>query len=172
MKTQTLYLMVSISLFPTYVMSNEGKVYFNGALSTDSCSISTSDSNQTINLGSVPTAIFHAAGDKSAAVAFTVNMTNCPESLSSVQLKFDGKSDQNNTDLLSLESDSSAAFVGIGIEEADGTLLPVHMASKPVDIDKNSHSVQMFYQARYVATSERVSPGDANGVSQFSVNYN
>lgn len=172
MKLLNVFFITSIGFVSSNAFCGEGMVYFQGSLSSDSCSINTSDANQEVNLGSVASATFHSAGDKSEAISFSINMTNCPETMSSTQMKFDGKSDQNNTDLLAIDSESSAQFVGIGIEESDGTLLPLHMASKTTDIDKNSHSVQMVYQARYIATSEAVSPGVANGVSQFSVNYN
>lgn len=171
MKLTTVIPFVFFALIP-HAWCGDGKVIFTGALASDACIISTNDTNQTVNLGSVPTASFHAAGDKSSPSGFTIGMSNCPESMVSVIAKFDGMPDKDNSDLLALDSDSTAKYIAVGIEETNNTLIPLHTPSQSVAIDKTSHSTEMAFQARYIATSAMVSPGPANAVSQFSINYN
>jgi len=153
-------------------LAAEGKVHFSGNITAESCTINSSDINQTVELGTVTSALFDAAGDKSNAVDFSINMTGCPATVASVQTKFDGVPDPDNTDLLALDSASTASAVGIGLEETDGTPIPLHTASREVTVESDTHAATLTYQARYVATAAQVSPGTANGVTQFSLNYN
>ena len=153
-------------------MAGEGLVQFLGALTDTSCAVAGEDYNQIVALGEIPAAVFNAAGDKSSPVTFYIHLTDCPTTVSGIQTKFDGKSDSDNTDLLALDSGSDATGLGIGIEEADGTPVPLHTASKNVVVDNNTHAVTLQYQARYVATVASVGSGTANSVSQFSLNYN
>ena len=153
------------------VLAGDGSVHFTGAVTEDTCTVGTEINSQPVELGNIPSALFNAAGDKSSAVDFTIELSNCPASVLQVLTKFDGVSNPSNTALLSLDSGATATGVGIEIAEEDETPIPLHTASKPYTVDATTHNASLPYVARYVATDAIVGAGTANGTSQFTLNY-
>lgn len=167
----TLLLAGLLSAGAMQTFAADGTVHFAGELTDDACTVSTATNDQTVVLGNIPSAIFGAAGDKSTAVDFSIDLSNCPASVLEVLTKFDGVSDAANTSLLSLDTGATATGVGIEIAEQDGTPIPLHTASKTYAVDATAHTVTLPYVARYVATTATVGAGTANGTSQFTLNY-
>lgn len=153
----------------------DGTIHFTGAIIADACTVDADSQDMTVNLGSVSSTAFGAAGDKASPTRFTINLGSCPTTLTSASVKFDGVADSANNDLLQLDASADptddASGVGIEISDNTGTAIPLFTASKEYPIDATTNSASMDFTARYVATAATVNAGAANATSQFTVNY-
>lgn len=147
----------------------DGTVHFNGNIVSDACTVDASAQNLSVDMGSVAATAFSAAGDKASPSKFSINVTECPDSVKQVAVKFDGTSDTANTDLLKLDSDQTATGVAIEIADNNGTAIPLHTESPAYQVADGSASLD--FMGRYVATSATVEAGTANASSQFTINY-
>ncbi|MEL4013638.1 fimbrial protein [Dryocola clanedunensis] len=148
----------------------DGTINFNGVILDQTCTVSPNTQTQTVSLGQIANTSFGGtAGAKSSPTAFQINLSSCPAGLASAAVKFDGTSDTNNSNLLQVTQGTGAATgVGIEISDANG-VIPLHTAS--ADYPLANGSAQLQFIARYVSTSATVGNGQANGVSQFTLNY-
>ncbi|WP_052284940.1 fimbrial protein [Kluyvera genomosp. 1] len=148
-----------------------GTVKFEGKILDAGCKVDVTTSNQTVKLGEWPKDQFTAADQTTAATAFTIKLTACPEEVTSAHVQFSGNEDATNPALLAVTG--GATGVGINIMTADDTQLPINgtndyrytLAATPAE---NS----LAFSAQYQSTAASVGAGDANGTADFIVNYN
>lgn len=125
---------LSLIAAPLLMINNalaaDGTINFTGTITDSACTVDTASASQTVSLGTVSSSAFSAAGDTASPTKFTINLSNCPTTVSSASVKFDGSINTTNNNLLALSSDSTAAGVGIGIYESDSsTQIPMSTAS-------------------------------------------
>ncbi len=107
---------------------------------------------------------------RAAPTGFTINVSECPETVTGANVKFDGTSDNNDRSLLALDSGSGIATgVGIQIADKNGTAIPLHTASTDYALAKGANALD--FVARYVSTGPAVTTGTANGTSEFTIIY-
>jgi len=150
----------------------DGTINFTGTITDTACTVDTASANQTVNLGTVARTGFSAVGSTSAATKFTIGLSACPSSITAARVKFDGRANSTNSNLLALNSDQTATNVAIGIYEQDGsTLIPLasQSASKTVS---STASNTLTYVAKYYAVATPVGAGTANSTASFSIVYN
>lgn len=148
----------------------DGTVKFTGNIIADACTVDTASKDMTVVLGDVATTAFSAAGDKASPTKFTLNLTDCPTTVTQVSVKFDGTSDTVNSSLLKLDSGMTATNVGIEIADNNGTTIPLHTASPEYAVATDG-TAALDFVGRYVSTAASVGAGTANGTSQFTLNY-
>ncbi|MDX6977346.1 fimbrial protein [Citrobacter portucalensis] len=149
----------------------DGTINFTGSITDQACTVDTGSQNPNVNLGNVAqTALNGAAGMKAAPTRFTLSLSDCPDTVTGANVKFDGTSDSVNQNLLALDSGTGVA-TGVGIEIADknGTVIPLHTSSADYPLAAGSNTLD--FVARYVSTGTAVTTGPANGTSQFTINY-
>ena len=112
-------------------MAADGTIHFTGSITDQTCKIDTGSQNLPVNLGNVAqTALNGAKGMRAAPTQFTINVSECPETVTGANVKFDGTSDNNDQSLLALDSGTGIATgVGIQIADKNGTAIPLHSAS-------------------------------------------
>lgn len=173
MKKQILAMMIGGALLSGFAgMANaaDGTINFNGSLTADACTVDAGSADQTVDLGKVAVTAFSAgAGTKASPTKFSLNLTDCPATVTSAQVKFDGTSDEINPNLLALDSGSDATGVGIEIADKSGTAIPVHQASSDYPLVAGDNTID--FVARYVSTAANVTAGTANATSEFTLNY-
>lgn len=153
--------------------AKDGTINFTGNILDEACIVETESASQTVNLGNVSVNAFGAAGDTAAPTAFSINLKDCPASVTKAAVKFDGSRDAQNTNLLKLSATSTATGVGIGIYESDSTTsIPLQMASVQQSIDSANPVNTLNFVAKYVSTAGTVTAGSANGVTDFTIVYN
>ena len=148
----------------------DGTVKFTGNITADACTASAESQDLSVSLGTVSATSFSAAGDKSSPTKFTINLSDCPSSITAVSVKFDGISDTTSSNLLKLDSGSTATGVGVEISDVTGTPLPLHTASSPYAIAQDG-TAALDFVGRYVSTTSSVGAGTADATAQFSINY-
>lgn len=151
--------------------AENGTIRFTGNIIDTACEVSTESQNQTVNLGDVGTNAFPAAGSTAAPARFTITLNNCPSSVSSASVRFDGTGDASNSQILALDSGQTAKNVGVAIYEQNSTtLIPIGSDSQDVTLSSEG-SNELTYIAKYYATAVPVEAGTANSMTTFSIIY-
>lgn len=152
-------------------MAADGTIHFTGSITDQTCKIDTGSQNLPVNLGNVAqTALNGAKGMRAAPTQFTINMSECPETVTGANVKFDGTSDNNDQSLLALDSGTGIATgVGIQIADKNGAVIPLHSASSDYTLAEGANALD--FVARYVSTGPAVTTGTANGTSEFTIIY-
>ncbi|EFE10418.1 fimbrial protein [Citrobacter youngae] len=149
----------------------DGQIKFTGSLTADACKVDTTSADQTVSMGKVAISAFtDGQGTKASPTKFSLKLTDCPDTVTSAVVKFDGNADASNTDLLALDSDSDAAGVGIEIADNTGAAIPIHQASTAYPLAVGDNTLE--FVARYVSDTATVTAGAANATSDFTINYN
>lgn len=150
----------------------DGTINFTGTITDATCTVNTASKNQTVNLGNVNSSVFSASGDVAAATAFTIGLSNCPVTVSTARVSFDGTAHTGNGNILALTSGVGVATnVGVALYEQDGiTLIPLYSLSAPTLIPTGG-AVTLRFVAKYMATALSVTAGTANAVTNFTITY-
>ncbi|WP_312414907.1 fimbrial protein [Pseudescherichia sp.] len=149
----------------------DGQIKFTGSLTADACKIDPTSADQSVVMGNVAvSALDKGIGTKAAPTKFSIALTDCPATVTAAVVKFDGLSDSVNTDLLALDSDSTASGVGIEIADSLGAVIPVHEPSPSYALAEGSNTLDFI--ARYVSSAAKPTAGIANATSQFTLIYN
>ncbi|OTA17302.1 putative fimbrial subunit protein [Xenorhabdus vietnamensis] len=163
------------SVFAATANAGDGTVRFEGEVIQNACKVHGDSADQTVNMGVISADAFKQVNDTAAPTAFRIKLTDCPADMKekNVSIKFDGPSDSNNRDLLSLTKvDNAATGIAIGIYEADTQArVPVAGASGVNSLHLGIDQ-ELKFIAKYVATKPKVGPGSANAVTNFTVVYN
>lgn len=156
-------------------MAADGQMNFTGEIIDSACIVVNTPSNPLdVGLGSVLKTSFTAAGDKSSATKFTLQLKDCPDTVKTAQVKFDGTSVTGDSTLLALTQESGVA-TGVGIQLSDdaNAVLPLYTASKAYTLQSGAGVTNnLDFLARYVSTVASVTAGPANSVASFTINYN
>lgn len=166
--------------FATSAMAQDGQINFTGKIIEAGCKINGSiTSSQEVKLGEVSkTAFSGTAGTTAATTKFSLVLTACPASLLSkpVAVKYDGTPDTLNNDYLQITgygTNGIAKGVAIQLLNSDSSELPLGTESKSVTIASNAaEETNLDFFARYIATEDQVTAGDADGVVNFTLTYN
>lgn len=150
----------------------DGTVNFTGAISDQTCVVDASSANLTVDLGTITSSSFSAAGDTASASRFDISLSGCPGTFTKVAARFDGASNATNPDLLALtNTGTEASGVAIQLSNIDGSVLSIGQESTQFPIDATASTSTLKFIARYQATSSTITPGDAGSVAQFTITY-
>ena len=149
-----------------------GVVHFTGKITDVSCDVTTDTKNQTVDLGTWAKSYFDAQSE-TTLTPFNIKVENCPDTVKTVAVLFDGTSDTNDATLL--KTSGPAEGVGIKLYEDDrSTAIKINSVSKSQDVDSTSGkgSKTLNFFADYKATGVPVTTGDANADANFLMVYN
>lgn len=165
---------VALSMGASAVYAADGTINFIGSVITDACTVNTASSTQSVALGKVSAGSFKAIGDVASPTRFTIQLSSCPEAISTVSVRFDGVADKADSRLLSLTSGSEISTgLAVAIYEADGnSLIPLQTDSATKTIDSSKKTNDMRFVAKYMSTATAVTAGSANASTNFTVVYN
>jgi major type 1 subunit fimbrin (pilin) len=158
--------------------STGGHVHFTGAITDTSCDIDTSSTNLEVDLGKWSSRYFTGAGTETTKTPFHIKVKDCPESVKTVAVLFDGNHDNTDKDLLAINPGEGAAS-GVAVqllEEDETTPIGVGQISQNRPVvegeDDKSGSADLTFYANYKATTAEVKSGEANAVANFNMIYN
>ncbi len=117
--------------------------------------------------------LFTGTGSTSTATKFDIQLTNCPETVTSAAVNFGGTPDADNNSTLALTRDADAA-TGVAIQLLDTAGQPVSLytPSRQYPLTAGSTVNDLEFGARYIQTQTAVTAGPANSVSTFTIIYN
>lgn len=162
------------SAFGISAFAADGQVNFTGEIIDAGCTVVNTPANPLeVKLGKVARSAFTQAGDTAAPTGFTLQLTNCPATVSTASVKFDGTAVNGDNSVLALTQDAGVATgVGIQLSDASQTVLPLYTASTAYPLQSGSATNNLDFVARYVSTSNTVTAGPANSMASFTINYN
>ncbi|MFV8869985.1 fimbrial protein [Serratia fonticola] len=152
--------------------ADDGKINFIGAITDDACTVVNNMSNPLIvTLGTVSSTAFTTGTMTAAPTKFTIALTNCPASVTSAKVKFDGTANANDNTILALTQETGVATnVGIQLMDKSQAVVPLYTASTAYALTTGDNDLD--FVARYLATSLPVTAGPANSTSNFTIVYN
>lgn len=152
----------------------DGNINFIGTITDTACTITNSPTNPlNVTLGSVSKTAFNGAGSTAAPTKFSIELTNCPVTVTGATVKFDGTSaNSDNTALKLTQVAGVATGVGIQLSDATGAVVPLYTASSVYPLSEGTNELNFI--ARYLALTDTASitTGSANSTSQFTIAYN
>ncbi|OTA21185.1 putative fimbrial subunit protein [Xenorhabdus beddingii] len=163
------------SFFAATANAADGTINFSGEVIQNACKVHGDSANQNVIMGVVSADAFKKVNDTAAPTRFQIKLVDCPEEMkqNNIAIKFDGPSDSDNRELLALTKiDNAASGVAIGIYEADTQTRVSIAGDSENNLLHKGAGQELNFLAKYVATKEKVGPGSANAVTNFTVVYN
>ena len=170
MKLVIAAIMTSLSLPSAF--ADDGRIEFTGSITDEACTVVNNVGNPLkVVLGDVSSKAFSGAGTTAAPRKFTIALTDCPDTVSSASVTFDGTADINNKDILQLTQETGVATgVGIQLSDISNNPIPLYTWSESFPLVEGNNELDFI--ARYYATSATVTAGPANATSNFTILYN
>lgn len=167
-------LAASSALTATTVFAAAGTVNFAGNILDSACDVDIASQNQVVVLGDYYKTEFTATGARTPATKFNIVLKNCPVTVTSAKVRFDGTPDISNSNLLAIDSSVAGAATGIAINlmTADKADLPLHGTNAYTYMLSSTADNTLDFYAQYISTAATVVAGPANSVANFSVVYN
>lgn len=153
-------------------LAADGTIDFTGEITDQACELAAGSDALKVNLGKVSKTALPSAGSTAAATKFTIKLINCPATVTTASVKFDADSYLGDDTVIKLKEEAGVA-TGVGIQITDdvNTVVPLFTASKNYPLQQNVEN-NLDFRARYIAKSDTVTTGPANGTATFTINYN
>lgn len=157
--------------------STGGQVKFTGSITDSSCNVDSSSASQTVDLGKWASNYFTATGTETTKTPFHIKVQDCPSSVTTVAVLFDGNRDATDSNLLAIDAAGGAAS-GVAIklfEENKSQQISMGTVTEnyPVNADdEDNGTADLTFYADYRSTAAEVTAGSANGVANFNMVYN
>lgn len=171
----TLYIAVGVAtLPPAGVRAADTTLAITGNVIASGCKVDTGSENQKIKIGTFSGKDFPTVGSTSAFKAMNINLSNCYDKLTTIQVKFSGTSDADNPTLLAITDTGAGEEVatGIGVELLDngGKTIPFNAVSpQTFELDEGNNTLSFLL--RYKSTRYPVTSGEASAVMYFDLTY-
>lgn len=153
---------------------NENNVHFSGALVAEPCTLPDSETNITLDFGSVIMKSLYQY-QRTHSQAFNIHLEECdPSLMKTVSVTFNGTADDELNTLLALDPTSSAKGVAIGLELPDGSPLAINKPSpyQQLTTGNNTLTFNAYVQIKPQAlASKTITPGDFIAISTFVLGY-
>lgn len=153
-----------------------GTITFTGNIVATTCAVDINGqgANPTIQMGNVPLTALNKKGSTAGIHKIQMNLTECDmKTLTKAAARFGGAYDEVDSDLLALtKSDATAKNIGIEFLYNDGT--PMKFGETPSTdkfVEVTDKKATLLYSARYKATADGATAGDANAIAQYTIIY-
>lgn len=163
------------------VHAADGTINFTGEIIDAGCNAFVNGSGTNtgnVNLGKVLKSAFKGVGSTvdgaASTTGFTIEMNDCPATVSSVTFKFDGQNVNGDDKILALTAATGVATgVGIQLYDQSRKIIQLAKASEPYTITNTGvgKTNSLPFYAKYIQTLSTVTVGPANSVATFTVNY-
>lgn len=156
------------------VYAAETTLAVSGNVIASGCDVDTGSINQKVKIGTFSGKDFPTVGSASAFKAMNINLSNCYEKLSTIQVKFSGVSDADNPTLLAISDTGGGGTLatGVGVELLDngGKTIPFN-ADAPQTFELDAGNNTLSFLLRYKSTRYPVTAGEASAVMYFDLTY-
>ncbi|BEO44092.1 type-1 fimbrial protein, A chain [Serratia marcescens] len=152
----------------------DGSVDMELTLAHGTCNLTAGSKNMQVALGNVSRTELASVGATGKPVDFIIKATDCVPNLT-VWFRFDGVAAGQNAKAFALDSGSVAEGVGIQLADTD---LSEEYVKTPNSINGYGNvpgkdgTFSKPFQARYIALTDKVTPGTANVTTQLNLVYN
>ncbi|MDX5627704.1 MULTISPECIES: fimbrial protein [unclassified Brenneria] len=137
----------------------------------NSCVVSQDSVNKTVDLGNWASKQFIGAQQSPYPTRFQITLEDCGAATTGVQVTFTGTQDANDSTLLALNSDSTAANVAVAILDKDRNRIAIGQPSEVYALTAGGGNQPLTFYGQYVRTGAAVTPGSANADATFTLSY-
>lgn len=156
----------------------DGTINFKGNIIDSACKVDLDGAGATttdVMMGNVNKSAFtgvgSTAGGSASATKFTIQLKDCPETLTKATVKFDGIAYAGDNTVLAL-TDETGVATGVGIQLSDSKgVLPLFTESTAYTLDTETGTNTLDFYARYIQKAATVTAGPANSVTTLTINY-
>lgn len=151
-----------------------GQIQFTGTITDTSCNVDTAHTDEHVRLGTWASSYFTAAGIETNKQPFHISVKDCPDSVKKVAVRFDGKTVENDKNLLAI-NDGPGTATGVAIqlyEDDQQQKVTLGQVTKEYDVKPGDSDTELTFYADYHATSDEVTVGEANASVNFNMVYN
>lgn len=152
---------------------NGGTVHFKGEVVNAACAVNANSFDQTVQLGQVRTEKLKADGDKSAAVGFNIELSDCDTKVSNgASILFSGTTVATKNNVLALQGSASGTATNVGVQVLDhtGSAVTFDGNTPTASYTLSDGTNKIPFQALYIATGQSTA-GTANADATFKVQY-
>ncbi|MEB6336725.1 fimbrial protein [Serratia rhizosphaerae] len=166
---------LAASAFSSAVLAADGQVNFTGSITDVACEIDASSKNQIVDMGKIATTAFAGAGSTDKVTAgdrrFSLILKNCPASVTAAAVRFGGKMVPGADGVLALtDAADMAEGVGVQISDEHNNVINLGLDSAVFPLVSTADN-KLNFMASYYALANKVTPGTANAVAQFTIVY-
>lgn len=149
-----------------------GSLHSTGQVLDSTCTISTNELNQVVDLGNIPTADLNvSSGTKVAEKQFDFNLTNCPASLTALGARFNYDADASGNYMQNIGT-AQGVLLGISTTHSNDAIASGStVASEDYDAAGGSATIHAKVNAYRSGTAAPVE-GDVTSISQVVIAYN
>ena len=139
------------------------------------CNVDSSSNGQKVDLGKWASNYFTGTGFETTKTPFHIKVKDCPASVTTVAVLFDGARDQSDNSLLAINGGASG--VAIKLYEHDrSTAVSLGKTSAKQTVTPGTSggtgSADLEFYADYISTAATVTAGKADGTANFNMIYN
>lgn len=139
-----------------------------GNITEATCTIESSSRALSVPMGQVWQRNLQRVGAVTGRTEFSLRLTQCSQQIVGTTITFHGDPDTDDNTLLRLKP-GGASGLAIELLDKQGRRLAPNQASQPLPLAANGNVLQFF--AQYRATRSNVTPGKADAVSSFTLEY-
>lgn len=155
-----------------HVVIDGGIVHLRGSLMAEACTVSTESRNQTVDMGQLRSNLFTGVGSLTSPVGFSIRLTECSIAVSDqAGVTFLGVTDVKDPQVFKAgQGENAATGVGLALFNQNGELLVPNVEPR---IWRQLHEGEntLRFLARYRATSQQVTGGNADVFTWFALTY-
>ncbi|CAH5096825.1 TPA: fimbrial protein [Klebsiella pneumoniae] len=152
-----------------------GQVIFNGSITDSSCNVDSSSNGQKVDLGKWASNYFTGTGFETTKTPFHIKVKDCPASVTTVAVLFDGARDQSDNSLLAINGGASGVAIKLYEHDRSTAVSLGKMSAKQTVTPGTSGgtgSADLEFYADYISTAATVTAGKADGTANFNMIYN
>lgn len=147
-----------------------------GNVLASACTVDVNDKVQTVDFGKISAASLSPAGSIGPSRPFSIRLTDCPETTSSVTMTVTGTTDPSSPSLFGAYVGSEYTGVAIKVKPAeagwnDDSVAPSGGAALTKAIPSDTHSVTFAFDSRLQSTRESILAGAFSSSMLVSFTY-
>ncbi|MCF7719929.1 type 1 fimbrial protein [Aeromonas jandaei] len=161
---------ILLSPFLTLAASDTLQLVITGQLVSQPCYLRAGDELVQVDMSTI-TDHDLAGNMRSKSKAFQIHLERCnPIVTKNVKVTFSGTSAVGDSSLLALDSSSQAKGIAVGLEEKNGTPLPINRPSQLVSITTGNMTLEFGVYVKVLSANE-LKPGYFKASAQFKLDY-
>ena len=165
-------LLASAAAISQTALAEDGRVNFVGQIVDAPCDVTPQSTNLVVPLGKVSRDTLNdGPGKYSTPAQFELRLANCGDSAKGATVTFAGLADTINKDSLAIDTNELNSATGVAVELRDALQNKIALGAESTKYTLREGTNNMKFNAVYVSTGDKVTPGAANATAQFTVNY-
>lgn len=170
-----LYILCLLSLFSARsTLAADSTISITGNVRDNACTVSTGSQNFVVDLMSNAAKQFFRVGATTPMVPFNIVFDRCGNSAIAVKVGFTGGADNDNPDLLKIDSGGGLA-AGMGIQLLDNNRDPIALNAGTTALSWSTltagQSNTLYFYARLMSTQSPVTAGVVRATANFTLEF-